>query len=96
MEEIFEFVDDFHDDYIESGYKHLKHKYINEEVCVNYMSVNGVEYVIGEYDNRDDALLNLNIISNINKGNKELDWISSREGIYTEGYIEYMSVLEVC
>ena len=91
MQKVFEYIDEYYDDYTESGFGNLEHKYINENAHVNYMSVNGVEYVIGEYDNRDDALLNLEKFSNINKNHKELDWISSREGVNTKSYLNYMA-----
>lgn len=62
----------------------IEHDYINEDKAVNYICINGQEYVIGEYDSYDEALKQLELIIDINDGVNAVvnavDWISSRPG----------------
>lgn len=57
----------------------IKHTYYNEDKAVNYISINGREYVIGEFDTFEEALDQFEIVEKINDDDT-VDWVSSRPG----------------
>lgn len=59
--------------------ENIKHTYYNEDKAVNYISINGREYVIGEFDTFEEALDQFEIVEKINDDDT-VDWVSSRPG----------------
>ena len=57
----------------------VEHTYYNEDKVVNYISINGIEYVIGEFDTFEEALDQFELVEKINKDGS-FDWMSSRPG----------------
>lgn len=57
----------------------VEHKYYNDDKAVNYISINGREYVIGVFDTFEEALDQFELVEKLNNDDS-IDWMSSRPG----------------
>lgn len=75
-----DFKIEFHEDTAVQGWTQMEHEYIDDCSFVNYMSVNGSEYVIGVYDDRDKAFYQLDRAFSLNMDSTNIDHVSLRVG----------------